>query len=85
MCVCYLNISLLIFSFHFLYIFFHNLCIIVITGPHQQLLPFSSSLRDYCCVMNMLPPINENSFQDHVKAVKNAGQHAAEKKNVKGC
>ena len=29
--------------------------------------------------MNMLPPINENSFQDHVKPVKNATQNAAEK------
>ena len=32
-----------------------------------------------CSVMNMLAPMNENSYQDHVKAVRNAAQTAAEK------
>lgn len=31
-------------------------------------------LVKFCGVMNMLPPMNENSFQDHVKAVKRAAQ-----------
>lgn len=30
-------------------------------------------------VMNMLPPMQENLFQDHLKVVKNAAQSAAEK------
>ena len=36
-------------------------------------------LVKFCSVMNMLPPMQENSFQDHLKAVKNAAQTAAEK------
>ena len=36
-------------------------------------------LDKFCSVMNMLPPMQENSFQDHLKAVKNAAQTAAEK------
>lgn len=40
-------------------------------------------LVKFCCVMNMLPPMHENSFQDHLKAVKNAAQTAAEKSMAK--
>ena len=36
-------------------------------------------LVKFCGVMNMLPPMQENLFQDHLKAVKNAAQTAAEK------
>lgn len=36
-------------------------------------------LVKFCGVMNMLPPMQQNSFQDHLKAVKNAAQTAAEK------
>ena len=36
-------------------------------------------LVKFCCVMNMLPPMNDNSFQDHVKAVRSACQTVAEK------
>ena len=36
-------------------------------------------LVKFCSVMNMLPPMQENSFQDHLKAVTNAAQTAAEK------
>ena len=36
-------------------------------------------LVKFCGVMNMLPPMQENLFQDHLEAVKNAAQTAAEK------
>ena len=36
-------------------------------------------LVKFCAVMNMLPPMNENSFQDHIKAVRKASQTVAEK------
>ena len=36
-------------------------------------------LVKFCGVMNMLPPMQENLFQDHLKAVKNVAQTAAEK------
>ncbi|CAH3032015.1 unnamed protein product, partial [Pocillopora meandrina] len=36
-------------------------------------------LVKFCGVTNMLPPMQENLFQDHLKAVKNAAQTAAEK------
>ena len=36
-------------------------------------------LVKFCSAMNMLPPMQQNSFQDHLKAVKNAAQTAAEK------
>ena len=39
-------------------------------------------LVKFCGVMNMLPPMQENLFQDHLKAVKNAAQTAADE--IKG-
>ena len=39
---------------------------------HQRLVKF-------CCVMNMLTPIQERSFQHHLKAVTNAAQTAAKR------
>ena len=36
-------------------------------------------LVKFCGVMNVLPPMQESSFQEHLKAVKNAAQTAAEK------
>ena len=40
-------------------------------------------LVKFCAVMNMLPPMNENSFQDHIKAVRIANQTVAEKSMLK--
>ena len=40
-------------------------------------------LVKFCCVVNMLPPMHENSFQDHLKAVENAAQTAVEKSMAK--
>ena len=37
---------------------------------HQGLVKFT-------CVMNMLPPMNENSYRDHVKALRNAAESVA--------
>ena len=31
-------------------------------------------LVKFTCVMNMLPPMNENSYRDHVKALRNAAE-----------
>ena len=37
---------------------------------HQGLVKFT-------CVLNMLPPMNENSYRDHVKALRNAAESVA--------
>lgn len=34
-------------------------------------------LVKFTCVMNMLPPMNENSYRDHVKALRNAAESVA--------
>lgn len=34
-------------------------------------------LVKFACVMNKLPPINENAYQDHVKAMCDAAERAA--------
>lgn len=31
----------------------------------------------FTCVVNMLPPMNENSYRDHVKALRNAAESVA--------
>lgn len=36
-------------------------------------------LAKFAGVMNMLPPMNENSYRDHVSAVCNAAKTVAEK------
>ena len=36
-------------------------------------------LAKFACVMNMLPPMNENAYRDHVQAVRDAAERTAKK------
>lgn len=41
-------------------------------------------LVKFTCVMNMLPPMNENSYRDHVKALRNAAESVAKVSKAAG-